>query len=120
MRFAAIFSLVVGAGMFSQWALSYFSKQIPELETEPVRIWFHIAAELATAGMLVAGGLGLLASRPWGNTVYLLATGMLFYTAIVSPGYFAQKGQRGWVVLFAAVILFALIGLFQVFDSRLR
>lgn len=114
MQFAAIFSLIVGGGMVIQWALSYFTGQIPELATEPIRIWFHIAAEMATAGMLIAGGIGLLASLHWANTVYLLATGMLFYTAIVSPGYFAQKGQRGWVLLFVAVILLAVVGLVQV------
>ena len=49
MAFASIFSIIVGLGMIVQWTMSYISKQIPELETEPIRIWFHIAAEMATA-----------------------------------------------------------------------
>ena len=29
---------------------------------------------------------------------------MLFYTSIVSPGYFAQKGGWAWLVMFSAII----------------
>jgi len=46
--------------MIIQWTMSYVFKQIPELDTEPIRIWFHIAAEMATALMLMFGGIGLL------------------------------------------------------------
>jgi len=56
MVFASVFAIVVGLGMVVQWTMSYVSRQIPELDTEPIRIWFHIAAEMATALMLVVGG----------------------------------------------------------------
>lgn len=111
MNFPAIFAIIVGVGMIGQWAVSYFSKQIPELKTEPIRIGFHLAAEFITALALIAGGLGLLGGWAWGVPVYLVATGMLLYTAIVSPGYFVQKGQWGWLVMFGAIILLALVSL---------
>lgn len=31
--------------------------------------------------------------------------GMLFYTAVVSPGYFAQQGQWSWLVMFVLIIV---------------
>jgi len=108
MTFPAIFSIIAGVGMIAQWALSFFSKQIPELETERIRILFHIAAELITAAMLIVGGAGLLGNWDWGVPVYLVAIGMLLYTAIVSPGYFAQKGQWTWVGIFGVLIVLAL------------
>jgi hypothetical protein len=114
MNFPAIFAIIVGIGMIVQWALSYFSKQIPELKTEPIRILFHLAGELITALALIAGGVGLLVGWAWGVPVYLVATGMLLYTAIVSPGYFAQKGQWGWLVMFGAIIVLALVSLSMV------
>ena len=58
MIFAAVFAIIVGLGMIGQWAMSYFSKQIPELKTEPVRIGFHLAAEMSTAICLICSGLG--------------------------------------------------------------
>lgn len=111
MKFPAIFSIVVGAGMIVQWGLSYFSRQIPELETEPIRIWFHITAELITAAILITAGIGILIGREWGQTLYFVSAGMLFYTAIVSPGYFAQKGQYSWLFMFGAILVLQVISL---------
>ena len=111
MRFAAIFSIIVGAGMIGQWAIAYLSKQIPELETEPIRIWFHIAAEMATAILLIVGGIGMLAQTNWSRNIFLISMGMLFYTAIVSPGYFAQKGQWAWLGMFSAIIILGVVSI---------
>lgn len=111
MIFAAIFALVVGAGMFGQWALFLATGHVPELKTEPLRIRFHLAGEFATAAALIAGGLALLTDQPWGRWFYALAVGMLLYTVIVSPGYFAQKGQWAFVVMFAGILLLALVSL---------
>ena len=58
MTFAGVFSIIVGVGMIGQWTFSYIARQIPELESEPIRIWFHIAAEMVTAVCLIAGGIG--------------------------------------------------------------
>jgi hypothetical protein len=40
MAFSALFVIIVGTGMVGQWFVSFASKQIPELKTEPIRIWF--------------------------------------------------------------------------------
>ena len=114
MSFPAIFAIIVGVGMIGQWTFSYLSKQIPELKTEPIRILFHLAGEFITAVALIAGGVGLLGGWAWGVPVYLVATGMLLYTAIVSPGYFAQKGQWGWLLMFGVIIVLALLSVFFV------
>jgi hypothetical protein len=39
---------------------------------------------------------------------------MLFYTAIVSPGYFAQKGQWAWLGMFTAIIVLGVISILMV------
>jgi hypothetical protein len=65
MKFASIYSIIIGTGMIGQWMMSYFTKQIPELKTEPTRIWFHIAAELTTAICLLVSGIGLLITANW-------------------------------------------------------
>jgi hypothetical protein len=107
MTLPAIFAILVGVGMVAQWATSFATRQIPELQTEPFRIWFHIAGEMVTAVSLITAGVGLLISQPWGPALYLVATGMLIYTVIVSPGYFAQKGQWIWVLIFAVLLVLA-------------
>jgi hypothetical protein len=110
MLFAAIFSIIIGVGMIAQWSLFYFSKQIPELETEPIRIGFHIVSEMVTAVLLIFGGIGLLTQLAFGRDVYLISMGMLFYTAIISPGYFAQKGQWAWMAMFLVILILGLFG----------
>jgi hypothetical protein len=114
MTFASIFAIVVGLGMIIQWTMSYLSKQIPELETEPIRIGFHIAAEMVTALMLIVGGIGLLTQRQWASTLYPIAMGMLLYTAIVSPGYFAQRGKWIWILIFGLLIVLAIVSVLLV------
>ena len=114
MTFPAVFALLVGVGMIGQWTASYAAKQIPELKTEPIRIWFHIAAEITTALCLIGAGIGLLVKSTWSIPLYMIASGMLFYTAIVSPGYFAQKGQWGWLIMFSIIIILGVMSVFLI------
>jgi hypothetical protein len=114
MIFAAIFALVVGAGMIAQWSMSYLTGQIPELRSEPIRIGFHLAAEMTTALCLIASGLGIIFKQDWGIPLFIVADGMLFYTSIVSPGYFAQKGQWAWLGMFSIIIILGIISLFLI------
>ena len=108
MIFPSIFAIVVGVGMIGMWSVSYLTHQIPELDTEPLRIKFHLAAEFVTAIALLTAGIGLLSNQDWARPIYLVSMGMLFYTVIVSPGYFAQKGQWAYVVMFGVILLLAL------------
>jgi hypothetical protein len=112
---AAIVALVVAVGMIGQWVLFLATRQVPELKTEPLRIRFHLAAEFATALTLLVAGAALLAGQAWGPDFYLVAAGMLLYTVIVSPGYFAQKGQWPFVGMFAALLVLTLISIAFVF-----
>ncbi len=114
MSFPAIFALIVGFGMIAQWFMSYLSHGIPELETEPIRIWFHISGEIITALLLITSGIGLLAGWALACYLFLLAAGMLLYTVIVSPGYFAQKGEWAWVGFFSVVLVLTILASSQI------
>jgi len=111
MVFSGIYAIVVGIGMIGQWSVSLFAHKVPELKTEPFRIAFHLAGECLTAVALIAGGLGLITDAFWGQPTYLVSMGMLLYTVIVSPGYFAQKREWPMVILFAVLLILALVSL---------
>jgi hypothetical protein len=111
MTFAAIYAIAVGGLMIVQWALFLARGQVPELKSEPFRIAFHLVGEAVTAVALIVGGVALLTDQGWGLWLYLVATGMLLYTVIVSPGYFAQQGEWPLVVLFAVILVLALVSL---------
>lgn len=93
MKFAAWYGIAVGVLMLGQWAFFLLSGQTPEIKTEPFRLAFHLAAEFGTALGLIASGLALLRGAAWANGAYLTSAGMLLYSVIVSPGYFAQLGS---------------------------
>ncbi len=111
MAFAGWYALVVGALMIVQWVFFIIAGQVPELQTEPLRIAFHLAAEGVTAMLLILAGVGLLRSRRWSRGLGLVAFGSLVYTSIVSPGYFAQLGQWPLVAMFAGVLIFAVVSI---------
>jgi hypothetical protein len=117
-RYSIGFALGVGASILVWWAVSLATGQVPESAAEPVRLAFHVAAEVLTALTLLAAGAGLLMRRRWARTVYLVGLGMLLYTAVGSPGYFAQMGQWPLVGMFAAVLAGAAAALWWVARSR--
>jgi len=104
MKFSAWYSILVGILMFGQWGFFLFTGQVPELQTEPIRIAFHLAAEFITALALVISGFLLLKKTSLSKHLALVAAGMLLYTTIVSPGYFAQLGQWPIVIMFLLLI----------------
>jgi hypothetical protein len=107
-RMAAMFAIAVGAMMFAQWAFFIAAGEVTELDTEPIRISFHLAAEFLTATALVVAGLGLAKGKSWSFPVLMLALGMLSYTIVVSPGYFAQDGEFVFVAMFAVLWILTL------------
>ncbi len=105
---AAAFGLFTGVSIAGMWTMFFLSGKVPEVKTEPVRLAFHLAAEGLTALALVIAGIAILIGAGWGPEVYLIGSGMLLYTVVVSPGYFAQRGQAAPVGMFVALAAAAL------------
>lgn len=118
MKFSGWYGIIVGGLMLAMWSFFLLTGQVPELQTEPLRIYFHLVAEFSTAICLIIGGLALLRKLPWAKTLYFIATGMVLYSLIVSPGYYAQLGQWGFVVMFAVLIALTLFSVIKVVRSR--
>jgi hypothetical protein len=118
MKFAAWFGIIVGALMLAMWTFFLGTGQVPELVTEPYRIALHLAGEFATAIALIIAGIALLKNTNWGRSLYFVAAGMLLYTLIVSPGYYAQQGQWAFVGMFVLLLLLDLFSIFGLYRSR--
>lgn len=120
MIFASVFALIVGLAMIGQWSMLFASRQVPELQDEPIRLGFHLAGEFLTAFSLIGAAGALLAGLAWSLPLYLVAIGMLLYTTIVSPGYFAQQGNWKWLTIFAAIIAGAVVSLVLVVNEATK
>ncbi len=111
MKFTGWFSIVVGVLMLVQWTFFISAGQVPELQTQPVAIALHLAAEAITALALIVSGAALLRQQSWAKTASFFALGMLTYTVIVSPGYFAQQGVWPPVIMFAVILIMVVVGM---------
>ncbi len=111
MKFAGFFAVAAGFLMIGIWGFSLTTGKVPEIQSAPLSIGFHLAAEILTALALLLSGLAILKKLAWGRTLFLVAGGMLLYTVIVSPGYFAQRGQWPIVAMFGILFLAAVVSL---------
>ena len=119
MMFAAVFGIVVGAVMCIQWVVTILKKQVAGPESGMsgrgrVEMAYHWVAEFSTAVLLIIAGVGLTMKLSWGLTLFLVADGMLIYTVINSPGFFAQQKQWPMVIFFAVLLVLAVVCLILV------
>ena len=108
-KFASIYAVAVGALMIIMWSFFIVSGLVPEFQTKPAEILLHIVAEMLTALLLLVSGVLVLRRITWGNLTLLVAIGMLFYTMIVSPGYYIQNGTGAFVVMFALLLALGIV-----------
>ncbi len=106
-KIASAYSIFIGLSIFGMWIMFWILGEIPELETEPIRIGMHLTAEFVTAVLLIVGGVALLKSWKYGIDLFQISMGMLIYTLIQSPGYFAEQGEFVFVMMFAMFLLIA-------------
>ncbi len=114
-KLIAIYSIIVGVFMFVFWALLLITDQVAPSE-KPWAISFHLAGEWGTAFLLIMSGAGLWRGSRWARIISPLGLGMLLYSVIVSPGYYAQAGNLPMVAMFAVLIILtiaAIVGQFK-------
>lgn len=108
-KLAAIYSIIIGIAMLGMWMMFVATDQVPELKTAFYEIGLHIIGEVITALALIIGGYALFTNKKWGLQAYMLSMGMLLYTLIVSPGYYAQRDNIVMVGMFVVFFLIAII-----------
>lgn len=114
MKFAGYSSIVIGVLMLAQWGFFLAAGQVPEVTSAPIALAFHLVAEAATALGLIAAGIASLRGIRWARAGLLTAMGMLIYTVIVSPGYFAQGGSWELVMMFVVLLAIAVVNVVRV------
>ena len=103
--------------MILQWVFFIVTGNVPEFDTTPISIGFHISVEIITAILLIYSSL-MCKKRVKRETLLLYAQGMLGYTVINSAGYFAQSGQWIFVAMFAALLAVSIFNAIKLYDQR--
>ena len=101
---SGVYAIVIGIGILGLWIMLLLTKQVPELETEPIAIKFHIAAESAMGLISILSGIFLLVNLTWAPYIFALAMGLIIYAVINSAGYYGQKKQWSSVIMFGIIL----------------
>jgi hypothetical protein len=120
MKFSSWYGVSVGILIILQWIFFIATDSVPEFQTAPWAIGFHMTAELLLAFALLISGVATLVSKPWGRKVLFAALGMAIYSEINSPGYFAQAGQWGLVATFVILLFGAAFSLMRLLSTDER
>jgi len=106
----AVYGILVGLSMIGMWAFLLLTDQVPPSE-KPWAITFHLIAEFSTAVLLIVSGVGLWLNSEWAKRLSLISLGMLLYSVVASPGYYAQKNNVPMVVMFFVFIILTVIAI---------
>ena len=102
---SGIYAIVIGVGIIGLWTMLLQTKQVPELETEPVAIKFHVTAEMTMGILSLMSGIFLLIRLSWAQYFFILSQGLVIYAVINSAGYYAQRKQRSFVLMFGVILI---------------
>ena len=102
---SGIYAIVIGIGIIGLWTMLSLTRQVPELKTEPVAIKFHITAEIIMGILSLISGIFLLIGFSWAPYFFVLAMGLVIYAVINSAGYYGQRKQWAFVIMFGIILI---------------
>ncbi|MFX0041248.1 MAG: hypothetical protein ACFFAB_18075 [Candidatus Heimdallarchaeota archaeon] len=102
---SGIYAIVIGLGIIGLWTMLILTNQVPELKSEPIAIKFHITAEIIMGILSLVSGILLLIGLPWAPYFFILAMGLVIYAVINSSGYYGQRKQWLFVIMFGIILI---------------
>jgi len=103
-----IYSIILGISIIALWIVLLISNNVPEVQTEPISIIFHLCAELLMGLMLLISGISLIRKSKVGDILFLISSGMVIYSIINSSGYYGNSGEWSMVTVFILILLVTL------------
>jgi hypothetical protein len=113
----AIFSLGIGSFLIMMWSFFIIKGLVPEFNTRPTEISFHVVVEYCTAIMLIISGIRVLITNGQGEGMLLMSIGMLFYTLLNSSGYYAEHARTGFIIFFISMLAAAIYFTYMAFHG---
>ncbi len=102
---SGIYAIGIGIGILGLWTMLLLTKQVPELKTEPVAIALHLTAEITMGILSLVSGIFLLIGLSWAPYFFILAMGLVIYAVINAAGYYGQRKQWSFVIMFGIILI---------------
>lgn len=100
--------LIIGTGIIGLWTMLLLTDQVPELDTEPWAISFHLVIELTMALFSILTGIAIIKRLSFWRNVTLFTSGLLVYSVVNSSGYYGDLGQFEMMIMFAIILGFVI------------
>ena len=102
---SGIYAIIIGIGIITLWVMLLRTYQVPELNSEPIAIKFHITAEMTMGIVSLISGIFLLIGFSWALYFFILAMGLIIYAVINSAGYYGQRKKWSFVIMFGIILI---------------
>ena len=99
----SVYSIFIGISIMGLWIMLILTKQVPELKTDPVEIYFHTSAEFMMGILSLISGALILLEIDFGLYLFLISSGLCIYSVTNSAGYYAQRKKWLFIGLFAFI-----------------
>ena len=109
--YVGILCVAMGIAIACLWVALLVTRQVPEIGAHDEAIYYHLSAELALAGGLLAAGIATIGRASFAVPLSAAALGGLLYSCVNSAGFYAKRGQRLMVAMFGVVVVLAFCGL---------
>lgn len=114
----SIIYIIIGIGIIGLWIMLLGTSQVPELETEPIAIVFHIVIECIMGVLSILSGIWLFRQRTYYKQLILFTNGLLVYSVVNSSGYYGDQGEVGMIIMFGLILGFVLYSSFYMITSE--
>ncbi len=119
-KMISIIYIVIGIGIILLWSMLIGTSQVPEFETEPVAIVFHIVIESTMGIFAILSGIWVLKKYKYSQHLVLFTNGMLMYSVVNSSGYYGDLKQYGMIAMFAFILGFIIYSSWYISVSRIK
>lgn len=108
------YSIFLGVSVVGMWIIILLTEAIPEGKTA---LSFHLVSEFLMAMVCIVGGLFQLKRWKRARMISLLGYGMVLYSVQNAAGYYAERGEMLFVLLFALIFIVTAIAVFFQFKD---
>jgi len=116
----SIIYVVIGIGIIGLWIMLITTNQVPEFETEPTSIVFHITIECIMGIFSILCGLWLFQKRKHFKELILFTNGLLGYSVVNSSGYYVELGEYAMIIMFTFILLFTLYSCWYLIKNKMK
>lgn len=113
-----IYCILTGISILAFWGISIAINQVPELEQGTKEIYFHLAAEISTATLLILSGAGTRQQKKWSKPLTKISLGMLLYAVINAAGLYADQNNTIITIIFITIIISTILIIATIFRNQ--